>query len=84
MINQRLSSWKARTLSFAGRVTLANSVVQAMLAYVVQSCELPRNICDEIDKLCRAFIQGDEGSQRKVYLLNWEKIVNQRMKETLD
>lgn len=29
-VSHRLSSWKARNLSFAGRITLAKSVIQAM------------------------------------------------------
>lgn len=73
-VNQRLSSWKARTLSFAGRVTRAKSVVQAMPTYVMQSCELPGGICDEVDKICRKFIWGDETDQRKIHLISWEKV----------
>lgn len=66
-MNQRLSTWRAKTFSFAGRVTLTKSVVQAMSIYVMQSCELPRGICDEVDKLCKSFNWGDEGNQRKLY-----------------
>lgn len=50
-VKQRLSTWKSRTLSIVGRVTLAISVVQAMPIYVMQSSIIPRGTCDEIDKL---------------------------------
>lgn len=55
-VKQRLSNWKARTLSFTGRVTLAKSVIQEIPVYVMQSSVIPRSICDEIDKICRGFI----------------------------
>lgn len=55
-VKQRLSTWKSKTLSFAGRVTLARSVVQAMPTYIMQTTVLHRGTCDEIDKLCRNFI----------------------------
>jgi hypothetical protein len=35
-VNQRLSSWKCKTLSLVGRVTLAKSVLQALPSYVMQ------------------------------------------------
>lgn len=73
-VKQRLSTWKSRTLSFAGRVTLAKSVVQVMPTYIMQTTVLPRGTCDEIDKLCRNFIWRDEENHRTVYLLSWDKI----------
>jgi hypothetical protein len=36
-VNQRLSTLKARTLSFVGRVTLPKSVIQALPSYVMQT-----------------------------------------------
>lgn len=35
---------------------------------------MPRGTCDEIDKMCRAFIWGDEENHKKVNLLSWEKL----------
>lgn len=64
-VKQRFSTSKSRTLSFVGRVTLAKSMVQAMPTYVMQSSVLPKGTCDEIEKLCRDFIWGDEVNQEK-------------------
>jgi len=55
-VDQRLSKWKTKTLSFAGRLTLAKSVIQAMPSYVMQSTLLLVHICDEIDRKCKNFI----------------------------
>jgi hypothetical protein len=57
-VGQRLSNWKAKNLSFAGRVSLAKSVIQALPVYTMQSTLLPKSICEEIDKKCRSFICG--------------------------
>lgn len=55
-VDQRLGNWRAKTLSFAGRVTLTQSVLQVLPTYVMQSVYLPRHICDKIDKKCRKFV----------------------------
>lgn len=64
----------ARTLSFAGRITLAKSMVQTKRTYVMQAWELLRGTCDELVKLCMNFIWGDEDNHRKVHILNWDKM----------
>jgi len=74
-VDQRLSKWKAKTLSLAGRLTLAKSVIQAMLGYVMQSTLLPVHICDEIDRKCRNFIWGDTATRNRIHPISWEKLV---------
>lgn len=73
-VNQCLSSWKAKTLSLAGRVTLTKSVLQALPSHVMQSCVIPKGVCDDIDKICRSFIRGEEQGQRRFHPISWERI----------
>lgn len=73
-VSHRLSSWKARTLSFGGGLTLAKSILQAMSTKVVQLCSLPKVVCDVIDSECMDFVWGDENNNRKMHLLNWGKV----------
>ncbi|CAN1182850.1 Putative ribonuclease H protein At1g65750, partial [Linum perenne] len=54
----KLAGWKAYNLSLAGRVTLALSVLNAILAYVMQASVLPGHICREIDKSIRRWIDS--------------------------
>lgn len=61
-------------LSFAGRVTLTRSVIQALPSYVMQSAYIPRVICDEIDKRCRKFIWGDTDNHRNIHMVSWSNI----------
>ncbi|KAK4604733.1 hypothetical protein RGQ29_012985 [Quercus rubra] len=52
----RLSSWKARSLSLAGRLTLINSVTSAIPTHLMQCKLLPSKICTELDKINRNFL----------------------------
>ena len=51
-----LSSWKANSLSLAGRLTLSKSVVGALPFYAVQSIFFPAIVCDDINKVKQNFI----------------------------
>ncbi|CAL1381633.1 unnamed protein product [Linum trigynum] len=73
-IDKRLSGWKARSLSLAGRVTLAVSVLNALPNYVMQTAVLPISVCDTIDRKVRAFVWGAEEGRGKAHLVKWETI----------
>lgn len=62
-VRRKLTSWKARTLCFAGRVTLAQSTVMNLPSYVMQTTTILVSICDEVERLCRDFIWGSTESQ---------------------
>ncbi|WJX67493.1 hypothetical protein P8452_51955 [Trifolium repens] len=57
-VRKRLSSWKAKNLTFAGRITLTQSVLAALPTYVMQTTLLPQGVCNKIEKLMRNFIWG--------------------------
>lgn len=44
-IQNKLSSWKIRQLSFAGRLTLTKFVLESLPAYTMHSMMLPRDLC---------------------------------------
>nr|KYP65965.1 Putative ribonuclease H protein At1g65750 family [Cajanus cajan] len=73
-ITQRLSNWKAKNLSFAGRLTLTKSVLAALPSYTMQMVRLPRSICDEVDKKCRQFLWGDSEDCRKIHTIGWSML----------
>lgn len=79
-VDQRLSAWKTCHLSYAGRVTLVKSVLQAMPSYVMQFTCIPRAVCDEIDKRCRSFIWGDSENHNKIHTVAWNNLSSLRMK----
>ncbi|CAN1132976.1 Putative ribonuclease H protein At1g65750, partial [Linum perenne] len=73
-LDNRLSGWKARSLSLAGRVTLAQSVLTAIPAYAMQTSVLLATTCDAIDKRIRDFVWGSTTDARKIPLIAWNRI----------
>nr|KYP70239.1 Putative ribonuclease H protein At1g65750 family [Cajanus cajan] len=73
-VTQRLNNWKAKSLSFAGRLTLTKSFLTALPSYTMQTVWLPRNICDDIDKKNRQFLWGDTSHNKKVHTVSWSVI----------
>ncbi|KAL8137716.1 LOW QUALITY PROTEIN: hypothetical protein V2J09_003717 [Rumex salicifolius] len=59
-VHTRLRNWQLKSLSAAGHVTLANSILTSLPLYVMQATLVPRSICDE-------------GSTGKIHLLSWDK-----------
>lgn len=54
-MNQRLSNWKKKNLSFAGLLTFSKSVLEVLSSNTMQTTFLPKYICEEIDIRCREF-----------------------------
>lgn len=73
-MRKKLSGWKATSLSFAGRITLAQSSLANIPGYVLQSAPIPGAVCDEAEKLCPDFIWGSTASHRRCHLVAWDKI----------
>ena len=57
-VQQRLTGWKAKHLSLAGRCTLVQSILAGIPIYVMQTAWLPQATCDALNKLNRNFILG--------------------------
>lgn len=73
-MQMKLSGWKAKNLSFAGRTTLIKSVLSTLPAYNMQTNLLPAAICDQIDKINRNFLWGDSPDKKKIHLIKWERV----------
>ncbi|KAH9697020.1 reverse transcriptase domain-containing protein [Citrus sinensis] len=52
-VDKRLTGWNAAHLSFAGRITLAHSVLQAIPIYAMQTTLLLAPVRGKIEKSCR-------------------------------
>lgn len=50
-IENRLQTWKAKTLSIGGRITLINAVLTAMPLYFMSTFILPKWVIKKIDKI---------------------------------
>lgn len=73
-LRKKLSSWKASSLSFAGRITLAQSSFLSIPGYIMENSYIPALVCYEVERVCHNFIWGSSDNQRKCHLVSWEKI----------
>ncbi|KAA3472023.1 reverse transcriptase [Gossypium australe] len=73
-IRRKLNSWDARNLSFAGRITLAQSVLLSIPTYFMQTMKIPQGVCEEIERVARQFIWGSSGKNSKMALVGWDTI----------
>ena len=62
-IDKKLTGWKAKVLSMAGRATLVQSLISSIPYYSMQTTRLPRPVCDDIDRKSRKFLWGGSKNQ---------------------
>ncbi|KAJ0923662.1 hypothetical protein HanPSC8_Chr05g0218711 [Helianthus annuus] len=70
--NKRLSSWKARNLSFAGRVTLAKVVLGSLPSYYLSLFLAPKSIIKKLESIRRAFVWGKTALGHKIKWVRWD------------
>ncbi|KAH9722962.1 reverse transcriptase domain-containing protein [Citrus sinensis] len=73
-IERRLSGWNASHLSLAGKITLAQSVIQVVPIYAMQTTSLPVCVKAKIDQACKKFIWSRANPQWKISLVSWDKV----------
>lgn len=71
---KRLSGWNVSHLSFARRITIAQSILQALPIYAMQSTDLPAGIKLKIDQACKRFIWSGVVTSQKLSMVSWNNI----------
>ncbi|KAL4585017.1 hypothetical protein LXL04_009630 [Taraxacum kok-saghyz] len=76
----KLTIWKARNLSFAGRLTLIKSVLGSLPLYFLSLFRAPKKVINCLEGIRRNFLWGGYGSNRKIHWVAWNQITlpNQR------
>ena len=69
-VSSRLSGWKERTLSFAGRMTLTKAVLSSIPVHTMSSIALPQSTITRLDKASRSFLWGSTAEKRKQHLVS--------------
>ena len=80
----KLSGWKAKFLSFAGRSVLVKSVMSVIPNYVMQGEALPVYLCEKLDKINWGFLWGSTRDKKKLHLVGWNKIIQPKEEGGLD
>lgn len=61
-INELISAWNAKALSYAGRLQLLQSVIQGVQCYWLQIFPIPKSVLTRITSLCRKFLWGSNAT----------------------
>ncbi|KAJ0535080.1 putative RNA-directed DNA polymerase [Helianthus annuus] len=75
LFRNRLSIWKAKTLSYGGRITLIKSVLNALPTYYLSLFKAPVKVLDVLDKIRRVFFWGGSEEKAKMNWVAWEKTI---------
>ncbi|XP_019094473.1 PREDICTED: uncharacterized protein LOC109129898 [Camelina sativa] len=73
-VSARLSGWKSRSLSLAGRLTLTKSVLSSLPVHLMGAILLPEFTSQSLDKLSRAFVWGSTAEKKRQHLLAWKRV----------
>lgn len=74
-VSSRLSGWKERTLSFAGRLTLTKAVLSSIPVHSMSTIILPQSTLSRLDKMSRSFFMGNHGREEKTASIGLEESV---------
>nr|KYP60964.1 Putative ribonuclease H protein At1g65750 family [Cajanus cajan] len=72
--NKKLSGWKSKILSMAGRVCLINSVLTNLPLYYLSFFKMPKKVVRKIVTLQRNLLWGAKEGNRKISWVSWRKV----------
>jgi len=65
-IRKKLSSWKGKCISMAGRITLIKAVISSLPLYMFSPFKAPKAVCQEINKIQRQFLWDWDQDRKKI------------------
>ncbi|GJV68532.1 RNA-directed DNA polymerase, eukaryota, reverse transcriptase zinc-binding domain protein [Tanacetum coccineum] len=74
-VKNKLSSWKAKTLSVGGRFTLIKSVLGAVPTYYMALFKTPEGVLSYLERLRHSFFLGADIDDRKISWISWNQVM---------
>ncbi|PKU73190.1 Putative ribonuclease H protein [Dendrobium catenatum] len=71
-ISGSLDGWKARNLSFVGRLQYHNYTINNILAYWVRGTFIPKTCVKTIKSLCSRFLYYGDIHKRGLHMISWK------------
>jgi hypothetical protein len=75
---QKLSCWKAKYLSYGGRLVLLNSVLSSLPMFMMSFFEVPKGVLKNLDHFRSRFFWQGSASKHKYRLAKWDTLSPQR------
>jgi len=82
-VHTRLSRWKGRCLTMAGRICLIKSVLSAILLFFMSLFKLPSGVAGKLIRIQRDFLWGWGAKGRKIAWVSWRLVCKPREFEGL-
>ncbi|XP_071714971.1 uncharacterized protein [Rutidosis leptorrhynchoides] len=73
-VRKKVSNWKTKKLSYAGRLQLVASVLSAMQTYWASVYVIPYGVVDEIDKLLKGFLWSQSEQSKGKAKVAWKYV----------
>ncbi|CAN1258050.1 Putative ribonuclease H protein At1g65750 [Linum perenne] len=73
-VRGRLDSWKAKFLSFGGRMTLLKSVLSQLPIYYFSLFQAPVEVLKELERIQNNFLWEGAGGDKRPYLVSWSMV----------
>ena len=70
----KLSKWAQKNISMAGKVSLINSVLNALPIYLLSFFKIPQKVAHRLVALQRNFLWGGDKDYKKIPWVKWEVI----------
>ncbi|GKA18014.1 hypothetical protein Tco_0697851, partial [Tanacetum coccineum] len=75
--SEKLSSWKAKNVSYGGRLTLVKSVLGSLPLYCFSLFRAPLKVINVLEGIRRQFFWGGaHGDSRKISWIAWDKVLS--------
>lgn len=72
-VRRKLDGWKAKILSFAGKLTLLKAVLSSVPIYTLASSYVPITIIKRIEQIMSHFLWNSRG-ERRMHWVNWDAV----------
>ncbi|KAK2640108.1 hypothetical protein Ddye_027903 [Dipteronia dyeriana] len=83
-IENRLAPWKRKFLNKGGSLVLIKSVLSSIPTYYMSVFKIPVGIANKIEKFQRSFFWGDGLEKRKMRLVGWDQMCQNKKNGGLD
>ncbi|KAJ0764362.1 putative RNA-directed DNA polymerase [Helianthus annuus] len=75
VFRSRLSLWKAKNLSYGGRITLLKSVLNSLPTYFFSLYKAPTKVLDILERCRRIFFWGGSDEKSNMSWMAWENVI---------
>ncbi|XP_031254339.1 uncharacterized protein LOC116112329 [Pistacia vera] len=73
-VRGKISNWKVKYLSQAGKETLLKAVIQALPTYSMGVFKIPKTILQELNRLTKNYWWGQKNDESRIHWCSWDKM----------